>query len=375
LTLPATQVTAFQAGRDGRLYAATGNVGKVYEIGPEFEPEGTIESDVFDASMYSLWGRVSFEANLNGGQVAVSTRSGNLDSPLKNWSPWSAPVTDPKGARTLSPPARFVQWKAALTAGGGRSPELESVDVAYLPKNVEPRIDQIEMTPPNYKFPPPVTPYLQQQQTLNLPPLGRRTPAVSTPMAVESTTTNTPAMQSAKGYVGARWVAFDPNGDGLTYTVEIKGANETQWKMLKDKVAEKYISWDSTAYPDGEYRIRVTASDAPGNPPSEALTASMESDPFIIDNTPPRIAGLAAARNGGKLETRWHAADALNNIGKAEYSLDGGDWTIVAPAGELSDSRELDYVLALDAAPGEHTIAVRVQDDYDNQATDKIVVR
>ena len=29
----------------------------------------------------------------------------------------------------------------------------------------------------------------------------------------------------------------------------------------------------------------------------------------------------------------------------------------------------------IDAAPGEHTIAVRVQDDYDNLATDKTVVR
>ncbi len=57
LTMPATQITAFQKGRDGHLYAATGNVGKVYEIGPGVEHEGTIESDVFDSSMYSLWGR------------------------------------------------------------------------------------------------------------------------------------------------------------------------------------------------------------------------------------------------------------------------------------------------------------------------------
>ena len=58
LALPATQVTAFQAGRDGRLYAATGNTGKVYEIGPGLEHEGSIESDVFDSGMYSLWGRL-----------------------------------------------------------------------------------------------------------------------------------------------------------------------------------------------------------------------------------------------------------------------------------------------------------------------------
>ena len=375
LTAPATQVTAFQAGRDGRLYAATGNAGKVYAIEAGVEPEGTLESDVFDAGLYTEWGRVAFLANLNGGRVAVATRSGNLDSPQRNWSPWSAPVTDPKGGPSNSPAARFVQWKATLaSSAAGQSPELESVDLAYLPKNVEPRIDQIEMTPPNYKFPPPVTLTIQPQLTLNLPALGARTPpARSTPP--EANTTATPAMQPAKGWVGARWLASDPNGDALVYTVEIRGVNETQWKPLKEKLGEKYFSWDSTAFPDGEYRLRVTASDAPANPPAEALTASAESDVFIIDNTPPRITGLAAARNGGKLEVRWRAQDALHNLSKAEYSLDGGEWTLAAPAGGLSDASSLEYVLRLDAPPGEHTIAVRVKDEYDNEAVEKAVVR
>jgi len=374
LTVPATQITAFQARRDGRIYAATGNVGKVYEIGPGLEHEGTIESDLFDASMFSLWGRLSFDATTNGGQIAIATRSGNLDQPQKNWSPWSAPITTPKGGRVSSPAARFIQWKATLTAdAAGHSPELESVDVAYLPKNVEPRIDEIEMTPPNYKF-PAANPLLTPSQTLSLPPLGRR-PAASTPSFSIDSTTSTPAMQWAKGFVGARWLASDPNGDSMVYAVEIRGANEKEWKLLKDKVAEKYLSWDSTAFPDGDYRLRVTASDLPGNPPSEALATRMESDVFIIDNTPPAITGLAATRNGGKLAVRWHAADALHNISKAEYSVDGGEWTVAAPVTKLSDSPELDYDLSLDAAPGEHTIAVRVADEYDNQAADKVVVR
>ena len=79
--------------------------------------------------------------------------------------------------------------------------------------------------------------------------------------------------------------------------------------------------------------------------------------------------------HGGKLEVRWHAADALNTIAKAEYSLDGGEWTVVAPVTKLSDSLDLDYDLTIDAGPGEHTIAVRVADDYENLASDKVVVR
>src|SRR6185369_9712965 len=145
------------------------------------EHDGTIESDVFDSSMYTLWGRLSFEARLNGGQVAIQTRSGNLDQPQKNWSPWSPAITTAKGSRLTSPASRFVQWKATLTAdSSGRSPELESVDLAYLPKNVEPRVDEIDMTPVNHKFPPPSPSLLATPaQTLSLPPLGRKSSGAS----------------------------------------------------------------------------------------------------------------------------------------------------------------------------------------------------
>jgi hypothetical protein len=377
LSVPATQITAFQSGRDGRLFAATGNVGKVYEIGPALEHDGSIESDVFDSTMFSLWGRVSFDARLRGGQIAIQTRSGNLDQPQENWSAWSAPVTASKGAPIASPAARFVQWKATLTAdSGGHTPELESVDVAYLPKNVAPRMDLVEITPANYKFPAPVLSLTTPggpPSTINLPPLGK--PASTAPNFSAEAGANAPAMSYAKGFIGARWSASDPNGDGMVYTVEIRGEKETAWKPLKERIAERYLSWDSTAFPDGDYRLRITASDAPGNPPADALTTSLESDPFTIDNTPPKISGLAASRNGAKLEIRWRAADALSNITKAEYSLDGGEWTVAAPVTKLSDSQELDYALTLDAAPGEHTIAVRAVDEFENAGVEKAVVK
>uniref|UniRef100_Q01QH4 YD repeat protein n=1 Tax=Solibacter usitatus (strain Ellin6076) TaxID=234267 RepID=Q01QH4_SOLUE len=372
LVMPATQVTALQMGAGGRLYAATGNAGKVFEVGPALESTGSVESDVFDSGSYSLWGRVTPEVMLNGGQLTLATRSGNLDQPQKNWSAWTPVAAGPKGGRSASPAARFVQWKATFTGAEGRSPELDSVDLAYLPKNLEPRIDEIETTPPNYRFPASSVSALSViQSTLSLPPLGKHSTTSGGPQLTLDTT---PAMQSAKGFLGARWSALDPNGDPLVFTVEIRGVKEAEWKLLKDKVNEKYLSWDSTAFPDGEYRIRVTASDAPGNPSAEVLTARLESSPFWIDNTPPKITGLAGVRIGSKLQLKWHAADALNNIAKAEYSVDGGDWKIAPPVTRLSDSQELDYELALDAGPGEHTVAVRVEDDYANQAVEKVVV-
>jgi sugar lactone lactonase YvrE len=375
LTMPSAQITAFQAGRDGHLYASTGNVGKIYDIGPGLAQQGTIESDVFDGGMYTQWGRLSYEAKLNGGSISVETRTGNLDQPQKNWSPWSSPITAPQGGRVASPASRFIQWRATLNAAsGGGSPELESVSVAYLPRNVEPRIEEIEITPANYRFPAPaaIVP-AGPSQSLTLPPLGKRAGAAPT-FSIESGG-STPTMSFAKGWLGARWLASDPNGDSLVYTVEIRGVNETEWKPLKDKVSEKYFSFDTTTLPDGEYRLRITASDAPSNPPGEALTARAESEPFLIDNTPPKITGLTATRNGGKVQVKWHAADALNNIARAEYSVDGGEWTVVSPVTRLSDSPALDYDLTINAPPGEHVIAVRVYDEYDNVATEKVVVK
>ncbi|HWQ53832.1 MAG TPA: hypothetical protein VN442_09105 [Bryobacteraceae bacterium] len=376
-----TQVTAFHSGRNGRLFAVTSNVGKLFEIGPNLEQEGAIESDVFDSGNFSQWGRLSFDGVDNGGGIRITARSGNLDQPQKNWSPWSVPVTSMKGERVNCPPARFVQWKATLTGSkAGQSPELNAVELAYLPKNVEPRIEQVEITPSNYRFPPPPPPAPPNQSSMTLPPLVKRTPqprgAAQSRTAPVVLDTGTPAMQRAKGYLGARWTTSDENRDTLIYKVEIRGVGETAWKPLHDEVREKYVSFDSAAFPDGDYRLRLTASDSPANPLAEAKTATAESAVFLVDNTPPQIAGLAATRNAARLFLRWKAVDNLTNIQKAEYSLDGGEWTVAPPVGGLADSPELTYELTLENVPaGEHTLAVRVTDEYDNQSAAKIVVR
>src|SRR5947209_3938873 len=49
LNAPPTQVTAFLQGGSGTVYAATGNVGNLYSIGPGSESKGTFESKVLDA--------------------------------------------------------------------------------------------------------------------------------------------------------------------------------------------------------------------------------------------------------------------------------------------------------------------------------------
>jgi hypothetical protein len=362
-----TQVTAFWPGRQGRIYVATGNVGKVYQLGPELETQGSIESDVLDAQVFAYWGRLRWEGSPANGKISLETRSGNLDRPQKNWSPW-APVSD----RIASPPARFLQWKLTMAAAaGGRSPEVDSVEVAWLPRNVAPVVERVEITPGNYRFPPAAT-TAASSTNLTLPPIGQK--KRTTPSPTVDLPSN--SMQYAKGYIGARWQVTDQNGDAVVSTVEIRGVAEKEWKLLKDKVREKQLSWDATGFPDGEYVLRVTVSDSPANPPAQALTGQAQSDPFIIDNSAPQITGLAAKRSGNRIEVRWKATDARSVLEKAEYAVNGSDWLPVLPTTRLADSLQHDYQLVIDNAPaGEVTIAVRVTDAWDNQVVDKAVVQ
>jgi hypothetical protein len=365
LNVEPTQITGLLRAPEGRLYAVTGNIGKLIAIGPELEPSGMFESDVLDAGGFSYWGRVGKQPEAADGMV-IETRSGNVGRAQRNWSPWVALSQ----GRVASPPARFLQYRATLNGTNGNA-ELSDVSIAYQMKNVAPVLAQVEITPPNYRFPAPLaltTPV--PNPTLSLPPITLSTARRPAQSSAVSTDPGTPALTWAKGNIGARWLAEDDNGDTLQFKIEVRGVNETAWKLVRDKVRERYLSWDSTAYADGKYVLRVTASDVPSNPPDQALTGSRESDPFLIDNTPPEITFGPA----GSLQ--FHAKDALNTLGKAEYSVNGGDWIVVEPTTRLTDSREHDYRVILPIVPpGEVTLAVRVEDAYGNQTVAKTVLK
>jgi outer membrane protein assembly factor BamB len=363
-----SQITGFV--RDGaRTIAVTGNIGKILEVGPGLAPEGVYESNVFDAGGFTLWGRMHTKEVLSGGVIRYETRSGNLDRPTQLWSPW-APL---QNGRIVSPPARFLQWRAVFSGGQAEGPSLSQVDVAYQPRNVPPRIDVVEPTPANYRFPAPSTTIVPASRTLTLPAIGQAAAPAATAKADGSTF---PALTYSRGMIGARWLASDENGDTLEFSIEIKGENEQSWKPLKDKLKDRYYSYDATGFADGRYQVRITATDAPSNALGEGLTHQAASPYFLIDNTPPAIRDLDASPAGGKVNLRFRAVDALSVVTKAEISLNGGEWTIVNPTVRLADSKELDFQLQLDRpSPGELTIAVRLTDEFDNQSVDRITVR
>ncbi|MBA3974227.1 MAG: hypothetical protein C0504_08435 [Candidatus Solibacter sp.] len=367
--LEAPQATALVALANGAILAATANPGQVHQLGPALAAEAVVESESFDAKAFTYWGRLDWTGAANGGQIAVETRSGNDERARKFWSAW-APLN---AGRIASPPARYLGWRVTMKAAGAASPVLEKVEAVYQQKNVAPTVGPIEMTPPNYKF-PAAAGSLAATSTLSLPALGQA--AKDDPPSPHTAPAGAATMTFDNGWQGARWKAADLNGDTLLYKVEIRGQGEQVWKLVKDDVKENRIAFETAPWADGRYLLRVTASDRHDNYPGEGLSAVAESEAFVIDNTPPEVAGLTARIEGGKLVVRFSASDALSSLQSAEMSVNGGEWTAVKPSTRMTDSPRHEYA-AETAKPdaAEATVAVRVYDERDNVAVRKTVIR
>jgi hypothetical protein len=389
LKASANQVSAFSKAPNGGLYCASSNLGKIFLMNNSTEPEGTFESDVKDAQIFSRWGRAEVRGH---GNFELFARSGNVDNPDRNWSPW-ARIDLAKDARTDVPAARFIQWRAVLKPANPPT-MIDEVAINYLSKNVAPVVDDVAVQV-GARFQPQTHISGPETVTINLgpPPQQFSGTRIETP----------PTANKDRGFIAVRWGAHDENDDNLVYSVYYRGDNERDWKLLKSGLTDKFYSFESGLLPDGGYTVKVVASDAPSHSPEDVLSDEKASLRFEVDNTAPRIENLAARLEGQDLHVTFHAADDASPIKRAEYSIDAGDWQYVEPVGALTDAKieNYDFTVLLgnaqpapeepvdpkrkkgkpSAAPApaapaaEHIVVVRVYDRAENMATAKYVTK
>ncbi len=364
--LEAAQGMAF-ADVPGGLLVGTSNSGKVFRLGDAVAKDATYTSEVFDAQGFSQWGRAELRAQGSAG-VDLYVRSGNVPSALMGWSDWSRVSAD--GVVGV-PAARFVQWKAVLRVGG----TLDSVGLNYLPKNVAPVVDEmVVQAGARVAAGGGVVPSTTVQ-------VGFPAAAVVTFSPDASTAPLT--AQKDKTAMTVRWLAHDENGDDLMFAVWYRGMGEANWRLLKDKISDRFYSFDTGLLPDGSYAVKVVASDAPVHTDADALTGERVSEVFVVDTTPPVPGALVAEMSGTKIHARFEARDAVSPISHAEYSVDAGPWQYVEPVGKVSDSlmERYEFIAAIQNVTvpvtdaKEHVIAVRVYDRLENAVTVKAVVR
>jgi len=366
----ANQVTAFARAPKGGIYAATSNLGKIFELGPGTAAEGTYESDVFDARIFSKWGRLDVRGN---GKFDLYVRSGNVDNPDRNWSPWKQ-VDLSKETPPQTPSARYAQWKAVLFPGAPAS-AIDNVTIFYLPKNVAPEVDEVAVT-----------------VGARVVPGARNAPPAVDANGVEAGPPTVPD----KHAIAVKWKAHDANDDDLVYSVYYRADGENRWKLLRDNVENRFVNLESDLFADGGYNILVVASDAPSHAREDSLTGEATSPRFEVDNTPPRIEALKASVENNQVHLTFRSVDSFSTISRAEYSIDADDWQIADPVGQISDDKVENYdfrvpIPASSAAPpkspegtassvskqklDEHTIVIRVYDQFENVGISKTVVR
>jgi hypothetical protein len=358
-------------------YAAGSNQGKIYRLQNQKSQSGTFESKTLDAKTVASWGKIMWR--VPGGtetSVTVSTRSGNTEKADGSWSSWSDYTTP--GQQITSPRARYLQWRASFkqnsSAQSAPRKALEGLQIAYLQQNLRPQVVSIEVLPYGVELQKqssialgiaPIVSTISDGRSLNAPrEHGRERQPLTPRQALQ------PGAQSFT------WKAVDDNEDTLEYSLYFKGETESDWKLLEKKLSDTFYTLNAASLPDGPYRLKVVASDAPSNPYDKFLIGEMISDVFTVANTSPQVEIANSKVNGKKIEIQFRAHVPVGSIATAEFSIDGGDWNLIFPMDGIADSAQEDYRFATWELPsGEHLVGFRASDRNGNTGTAKQVVK
>ncbi|MBD3368323.1 MAG: hypothetical protein GF405_09180 [Candidatus Eisenbacteria bacterium] len=322
---------------------------------------GVYRSDVLDAGPEAMWGEIAWRAEAPGRSgVALSTRSGNTASPDGTWSDWTEVEGEDAGA-VPSPSARFLQWRAILERGrGGDMPSLFEVLVAYIGGNRPPVLESVSVFEPADAI------------TEGEGGYGATAARQIFPSGLE-VTYNLEAAREGRGVGGpatglrtVEWRAYDPDGDRLMFDVRVRSDDEKNWKPLASDVARSAHTWDSRAMQDGHYTILVEASDEQDRP-GRPLTATIVSEPFLVDNGRPVVDGVSVEERDDRLHVTGRAGDALSPLIAVDVAVDYGEWSTADADDGLVDSREEYFSLSVPhPGAGEHRVAVRAVDRQGN---------
>lgn len=323
----------FVTGDGTKVYRSKGRAGKA-----------TYTSKVFDSGAPARFGSMSWRGV---GGVALETRTGNTEEPGPGWSEWQKP-RDPHASgggaqrgKLASPPGRYVQFRAKLASDDA---VLSSALVYYLPQNRATRLEEITVTE-----------------------------ASSTKLATLEQNASTPRSPVVK----LKWKVENDDGDETVYKLAVRREGDVRWRPITTGTGKPLTAtsfdWNTETYPDGHYRLRVTASDGRANAESRALETSKISRVFAVDNQKPAITGISVKYPAASAR----ASDAVSALAEMAWSVDDGPWQLGGSQDGLFDdtAEMLSIRLPDDLEPGAHTLAIRVADEAGNIGSAAVTFR
>jgi outer membrane protein assembly factor BamB len=297
-------------------------------------------SKVLDAGLRARFGRMSWLAT---GKLELSTRSGNTEKPDDTWSAWSAAVVQP--GPIASPAARYLQVRARFSQDPKAA--LTALTIPFVTDNLRAVLTSVVA--------------------------GEAEPKTKT--GLESS--GGPISEKPNTTVQLKWKVENPDKDELLYRLEYRLVGTDAWYAMLDtreKVTKTSYDWETADLPEGRYRVRVVATDAPSNPPGRAKSHELESGVVLVDNSPPRIEGLGIA--GQRI--KGTAIDGLGPIARIEVSVAGSDvWYPFFPRDGVFDEQREDFDADLSTIvpAGRALISVRVFDSANNFVVQSVPAR
>ncbi len=320
-------------GKSGSLVFVTSDGAALYRAGGE-TTDSTYTSKVFDAQVPSQFGRLMW---WGAGNFVVETRSGFTGEPGKGWSDWQkvkdigkAGVGSMRGT-VSSPPGRYFQYRI-LFRGAGDS--LRQTTLYYLPQNQPTRIVEVKVGEGRQ---------IGKLTTLDTSPTKTRSPIVK-----------------------VTWTVENDDSDETIYKLEVRQEGQLRWRSIETgtPLTSTEFSWNTETFPDGYYRLRVTANDGRANNAGRAREHSMTTPLFLLDNEKPSLSGIEVRYP----QVTAKASDGMSAIAELAYQIDDGNWEVGNTEDGLFDepSETLRLQLPKGLAAGAHTLALRVADEAGN---------
>jgi len=379
------------------LYAGTGSIGSIY-TGKCGNTVGQYESPVHDARMISRWGRIRWTAVVpQGAAIELQTRTGNVATPDQTWSDWSPPYSQSAGDQILSKDGRYIQYRVTLKAGNdGASPKVSAVTISYLTPNQAP---VVKLTAPaggdvwsgketirwSGSDPDKDTltydVYYSSDNGKEWKPLvggiagGSNGLAEPDKRSTESEVIDKVRSELEKSpdvpeEMKKQVLKDQPGAAAATAPAPASGVSA-------DSSSKTSHTWDTSKAADGEYLIKVVASDKTSNA-SGSQTGEVISEPFVICNTPPKLTVYkrSVELNGaGPATITGTASSQLVDVTGVQYRIDGGAYTAAECRDGVFDSAyEAFTVTTGNLTRGKHKVEVQAIDRAGNSASATVEV-
>lgn len=334
-------------GRPERM--TTGEGGALVTRRPSDRVRYRYRSPVLDAQLLSRWGRITSRAE---GTIRIRTRSGNTAQPDNSWSDWSA-WKNAESMSIVSPPARFIQVEVAF---GGPDASLRQLEIAYRVPNQRPRISQLSVSPN------PLRERLFRSRSVS----GNGS-AGSRSSGSSNTSSNSSSGSPKQRQVN--WNIVDPDGDPHRVRLFYRRLGESRWISFTgdQPVSEDHYTVNLQNLADGQYEIRLVATDRPFNDPGKGFKVEKTAGPMLVDNTAPGLRDWSV--EGPRVSFR--VVDETSRIVFAQYRVNGGPWNGLMPEDGIYDQTRERFQFSLtDRSPQEgDVLEVRTMDESGNLTT------